>query len=55
MIGYHQPYLSTNGTVYTACNWTVVLHFAMLTVFFFFFWGGGGKELQIYILYNKFF
>ena len=27
-----------------ACNWTVVLHFAMLTVFFLGGGGGGGKK-----------
>ena len=37
-----------------ACNWTVVLHFAMLTVFvfvlFFFFFLGGGELSQIFVI-----
>ena len=38
-----------------ACNWTVVLHFAMLTVFFLGGGGGGGeKELPMSSFYLKF-
>ena len=37
-----------------ACNWTVVLHFAMLTVFFLGGGGGGEKELPMSSFYLKF-